>query len=262
MLDNLYPILGKHSVNRSKITLYLPQEVIKPEKLFDKINHDEYFSKKYQRRSLRFSKVINFKSENNLISINEDVKKDNVIGFSFEEFNENGELENILVLQNENNKSVISFETRKYIRWKIFFDRFYEDLKLLIDNYEFYFEALSLTYIDEFIWKSDEIIPVKEIFETNSELINSKFLKSRNGTIVLFSQSEENNLEEKTEISFNNDLKRIQVIHQHATNFKDLLDSKLLKENILDILNIAHISNKETLNGLFTNEVKVKINLN
>jgi hypothetical protein len=38
---------------------------------------------------------------------------------------------------------------------------------------------MSLTYIDEFIWKSGDRIPVEEIFEKNSELINSKFLKSK-----------------------------------------------------------------------------------
>jgi hypothetical protein len=58
MLYNLYPVTGKHSINRSTISLYLPQEVIKPEKLFEKLNNDGYFSSKYQRRNLIHSRII------------------------------------------------------------------------------------------------------------------------------------------------------------------------------------------------------------
>ena len=264
MVDNLHPILGGHSVNRSTITLYLPQEVIRPEKLFEKLNKDIYFANKYQRRNLMFSKIFSFRNEKNSFSLSDEKSNENTVGFVFEQFNIDGEVENIINLRNENNKSIISFETRKYIRWGNFFNSFLEDFGKLIIGHEFYFEALSLTYIDEFIWKSVEKIPVEEIFEKNSELINSKFLKSKNGTIVLFSQNEDNNIEEKTEISFNNELKRIQIIHQHATKFKDLLDTNNLIENdnLKNKLDVAHISNKETLKDLLTLAVKEKINLN
>jgi uncharacterized protein (TIGR04255 family) len=264
MLDNLHPILGGHSVSRSTVSLYLPQEVIKPEQLFDRIYKHGYFSTKYQKRNKIYSRTINIKNDKNALSITDEMVNDNIVGFVFEEFNSDGEVENILTLQNDNNRTLISFETRKYIRWDNFFNRFLEDFTKLTNEHQFYFEALSLTYIDEFIWKSEEKIPVEEIFEKKSELINSKFLKSNNGTIVLFSQNEDDNVEEKTEISFNNGLKRIQIIHQHATKFNNLSDSNTLIENnnIKNLLNIAHISNKDTLKDLLTQTVKEKINLN
>jgi hypothetical protein len=261
MLDNLYPILGEHSINRSIISLYLPQMVLKPEKLFEKLNI-EYFTKKYQRRDLVYSRKISLINKNNTVSVIDDKINENIVGFIFEEFNYDGIVENILILKNENNKANISFETRNYKGWQIFFDKFLIDLKNIINQQDFYFEAISLTYEDEFIWKSDNKIPVEGIFEKNSELINVKFLNSTNGTIVLFSQNEDNNIEEKTEISFNNDSKRVQIIHQHVTKFQDILDSITLNTNIKDKLEIAHLSNKTTLNGLLTKEVKQKINLN
>lgn len=262
MLDYLFPILGNHSVNRSTITLYLPQEFIKPEKLFEKINKEEYFMSKFQRRNLINRRTINIQDKENSLSIIEG-KSEHTIGFVLEQYNSEGELENILALQNNENKAVLNFETRKYIRWKNFFDSFFEDFRNLIKENEFYFEAINLTYVDEFVWKSEEKIPVDEIFQKDSELINSKFLKSKNGTIVLLSQNEDHNIEEKTEISFNNDLKRVQIIHQHATKFKSILDSNNLIENnnINTLLEAAHISNKETLRELFTEIVKEKINL-
>lgn len=263
MLDHLSPILGNHSVNRSTITLYLPQEIIKPEKLFEKINKEEYFMSKFQRRNLIKKRTINIQDKENSLSIIEGKPNENTIGFVLEQYNSEGELENILALQNNNDKAVINFETRKYIRWENFFSSFFEDFKNLIKENEFYFEAINLTYVDEFIWKSEDRIPVDEIFQKNSELINSKFLKSKNGTIVLLSQNEDHNIEEKTEISFNNELKRVQIIHQHVTQFKDILDSNNLieKDKINSLLQTAHISNKETLKDLFTETVKEKINL-
>ena len=263
MLNNLHPIRGGHSINRSTISLYLPQEVIRPEKLFEKVNQNLYFSSHYQRRSLIYSRVISFKNEKSSLSIVDEKLKENIIGFIFEQFNDSGEIENIITLQNDEDKASISFETRKYVNWENFSARFLEDFNHLISQHEFYFEALSLTYIDEFIWKSEDKIPVEDIFDKDSELLNSKFLKSNNGTIALYSQNEDNNIEEKTEISFNNDLKRIQIIHQHATKFIGLLDSAtLLKQsNINMILDVAHLSNKETLNDLLTIAIKDMINL-
>lgn len=259
MLDNLYPILGEHSINRTLISLYLPQMVLKPEKLFEKLNI-EYFTK-YQRRNLLHSKTISFVNKNNTVSIVDEKINENIVGFIFEEFNDDGVVENILILKNENNKSSINFETRNYTSWEIFFKRFYTDLQNVFDQQDLYFEAISLTYEDEFIWKSESKIPVYDIFEKNFELINSKFLNSTNGTIVLFSQNEDNKIEEKTEISFNNESKRIQIIHQHVTKFQDIIDSNSLSKNIKDKLDVAHLSNKITLNSLLTKEVKQKINL-
>lgn len=264
MLENLIPVLESHSVSRCQIRLYIPQEFIKPEKMLERINKEEYFISKYQRRSTRSTKTFSIKNEKNNFSVVDENDKDNVIGFNLEQFNENGELENVLNLQNENKKSSITFETRKYNRWNVFFERFLSDLSNLIKDNDFYFEAISLTYIDEFIWISEDKIPVNDIFEPNSELINNKFLKSKNGTIILFSQNEDLDIEEKTEVSFNNELKRVQIIHQHATKFKDLLDKNTLivGNRLKTILDLAHDSNKEMLKGLFSTDVKNKINLN
>ncbi|MCZ8091390.1 MAG: TIGR04255 family protein [Flavobacterium sp.] len=262
MLENLKPISGSHSVNRAVITLFLPQEIIKPEKVLERINSEVHFTSKYKRRVLIKSKVLRISNEKNELSVTDKSINDSATGIILEQFDESGKIENVIILRNEDNKSIITFETRNYVRWVNFYSRFIEDFTELTKENEFYFEAISLTYIDEFIWFSDEYIPVNEIFEKNSELINSKFLKSKNGTIVLFSQNENLNIEEKTEISFNNELKRIQIIHQHATKFKSLFDIDTFKDRSEDILNVAHISNKETLKDLLSQTVKEKINLN
>lgn len=264
MLNNLIPVSGKHSISRAFITLFLPQVVLKPEKVLDKINKGTHLNQKYKRRNLLKAKIFRVSNIENEFAVYDRNLTDPIIGFILEEFDLNGKIENLITLRNDegSNKSVITFETRNYSRWNKFYSRFLEDFNEIVKDNGFYFEAISLTYIDEFIWDKDEYIPVYEIFEENSELINNKFLKSKNGTIVLLSQNENLNIEEKTEISFNNEIKRIQIIHQHATRFKDLYDEKILLQKIENVLNIAHTSNKETLSSLLKFNVKEKINLN
>lgn len=265
MFKNLIPVSGNHSVNRAVITLFLPQVVLKPEKILERVNGEKYFTSKYIRRSPIKTKILKVSSNEKEFSVTDNSIIDPVIGFMLEQFDNNGRIENLIVLKNdkEANKSIITFETRNYSRWMDFYERFLKDFKELTKGNDFYFEAISLTYIDEFIWNSDDKIPVNEIFEKDSELINSKFLRSKNGTIVLLSQNEDLNIEEKTEISFNNEIKRIQIIHQHATRFKELVDVNMLVFNLIEnVLDIAHKSNKETLNGLLKKEIKEKINLN
>lgn len=262
MLDFLIPISKNHSIERCIVSMYLPQEIINIKGLFDKLNLDKHFSSNYQRRIVLQTKTFNVKTDNNGFEINEN-NDDVVAGFIFEQFNKNGELENSIRLQNENNKSFINFETRNYIRWENFINNFLVDFNSLIKHNEFYFEALNLTYIDEFIWTSNEKIPVTEIFKIDSELINSKFINSKNGTIIILSQEEDLNVEERTELSFNNEVKSIQIIHQYANKFKKNIESKdlIASDLLIKSLNIAHLSNKEMLSSLLTEQVKNHIKL-
>ena len=71
------------------------------------------------------------------------------------------------------------------------------------------------------------------------------------------------NVEEKIELSFNNDFKSVQIVHQYArillktTESKDLISSNELN----DFLEVAHLSNKDMLNSLLTRQVKDHIKL-
>ncbi len=262
MLEDLNPISGNHSVNRAVISLFLPQEILVPERLLEKLNSDSHFINKYKRRNLLKLKTFQIASDQNKVSLSNTFVRDADIGVILEEFDESGKIANILTTRNQDGKCIITFETRDYVRWNSFYESFKEDFLRLTKENEFYFEAVSLTYIDELQWLSEVNIPVNQIFKDNSELINSKFLKSKNGTIVLFSQLEDLNIEERTEISFNNELKRVQIIHQHITKFKKFFDVGHFVSANEAILNVAHTSNKDMLKNLLSETVQKKINLN
>jgi len=253
----LKPVSGSHSISRVIANIFLPQNLVKPDYLFKKIVDSEQLIK-YQKRGLSTTKTINL-NKNNLNISNEEVH-----GFIFEEFNA-GKSVSILKTENVQNKAQISFENREYKRWDKYKNRFYSDLEVLAGIFEIYLEAISLTYVDEFIWISEEKIDVNQIFDTDSELLNSSFINSYNGSMILISQSEKKeNIqfeEEKTEVLFNNDVKRIIVNHTFAIKLDEIKIYNSDKELVKKCFEIAHKANKDLLGKIFVEGIQYKIGL-
>jgi hypothetical protein len=260
MLNNLIPISGKHSISRVIASVFIPQVFIKPQDVFDNVKDIDWFIK-YQKKGLLKSATINIKNNSFDISREHEPR-----GFMFEEYDSNGLVENILKIDNINeNQSIISFETRKYIDWVSLKKRFLNDITELSEKNNFYIDAISLTYVDEFKWGDVENnIDVKSIFNIESELINQKFLVSKNGTLILIAQgkNEKNyNFEEKTEVSFNNDIKRVILNHQFAIKLDELNLFSEFKNEFLSLYDIAHEENKKILKDILTTECQSLINL-
>jgi uncharacterized protein (TIGR04255 family) len=256
----LEPISSTHSISRVIANFFLAQSFAKPKFVFDKLL-DKGGLFNYQKKGLTSSKTINI--ENDSLNISNDSNN----GFLFEEFDELGKSINVLKVENiHNNKAIISFENRKYSNWSDFKNRFISDLQKFSTIFDVYIEAIGLTYIDEFVWKSDDNIDVYSIFNENAELINKKFLDSYNGTLVSVFQSghieEVNFCEEKTEIVFNNQLKRIIINHTYALKLKEVsVFSDEKAKSFIEYFDKAHQANKDILNDILTEHVKSIINL-
>ncbi|NOJ75697.1 TIGR04255 family protein [Empedobacter stercoris] len=252
------PISKDHSISRVSANIFLPQSLIKPDTVFRNLNASNLLSN-YQKKGVASSKTINL--DNNGFQIS----TDEIAGFVFEEFNNIGKSVNVFKVENLNNKTKaqISFETQEYTRWHSFKERYFNDLESLIKVFNFYIEAISLNYVDEFTWNSNLKIPVESIFNTDAELLNSNFTNSHNGTLVIISQSErkadENFKEEKTEILFNNDIKRVIINHTYAIKLEDIKEYD--KDLLETLFNEAHEKNKDLLNKILTQEIKDQINL-
>lgn len=255
----LVPFSKGHSISRVIANLYIPQSIIKPEFLFDKINQSEKLQN-YQKRSLTSTKTIDINNDGLKLS------QDEVVGFIFEEFDKIGKSINALKVENTSNKAQINFENREYTSWSNFKARLFEEIKTLSNIFDVYIEAIGLTYVDEFIWNSKENINIKEVFDEHSDLLNSNFINSYNGTLVLISQSDKKEdiqfEEEKTEILFNNNLKRVIVNHTFAIKLSDIIVYKDGENQFLvDSFERAHTANKELLKRIFTKDVQSLINL-
>ncbi|MHA3788164.1 TIGR04255 family protein [Flavobacterium hauense] len=262
MLDQfLKPISKKHSIRNVVATVFLAQNVLKIETLFDKLNNVESICKSYPRRN---------KTTLRTIRLDDNIKQDKINGFVFESFDVQGRLENILRLVNQSdNTTALTFETRRYENWENYLNKLVDDLSVVSDNYKFFISAISLSYIDEFTWVNSEKIPVKEIFNVNSELINNKFLNSDNATLILHSQAKEDvdsneGYEEKTEISFGNRLRKVIINHQYVKTFDSFEDSNeaLTNDLLTGYFQKAHNINKDVLKEVLSQEVLKLINLN
>ncbi len=260
MIEFLKPISEKHSISRVVASVYIPQIFLKPKDVFEKLKEQNVL-KEYPKKELLKSTTINFHPTGVGIS------NDEVGGFVFESYDARGAVKDIFKLENIREKqSVISLENRSYSNWNSFLKKWAKDLGEFSSANDFYVEAIGLNYRDEFLWTSNEHkIAVKEIFNIQSELLNDKFINSRNGTCVLISQNGEHGeiFEEKTEISFNNDLRRIVVDHQYAHRFEDIQLFKSLKENkgFIELYERAHLGNKNFLKDILTQEVQRLIGL-
>lgn len=262
MLLYLKPIAKNHSIGKVVASFYLPQSVISLEDMFNILRENKELN--YQKKSLLKSKVLSFRLGLNN-NVNPEDHADKVVGMLFEQYGVNGLIENILKIENDDrqNKAIISFECRKYTRWVNFYEHFSKDFASIVNAFPLYIEAVSLTYIDEFVWNFAGNIPIAGIFNVKSDLVNKKFLNSANGTILILSQNAEANEEEKTEIKFSNRVKRITIQHQFAVAFEKMYSPTQIldKKGKIEEFDRAHESNKNMLKDLLTDEVKTLIKL-
>lgn len=259
----LIPFSNKHSISKVVANVIIPQNIIKPELLFGKIKTADCF-KHYQRKNLNRLNTINIHTDGLTL---EDKQ---ITGFFFEEFDENGQSIGILKIENLGNKAQINFENRNYTSWTDFKNRLFNEIKCLSQFYDIFIEAITLTYVDEFGWKSEEKIDVKQVFNQNSKVLNEKFMTSFNGSLVLVSQSEstkETNVlfsEERTEVLFNNQVKRIAINHTFAFRFNDSLAYEI-ESNVSSLksnFDIAHDNNKKVLKDILSDNALKIIHLN
>lgn len=249
----LKPVKEQHSIARVQATIFFAQAYPRPDYLFELLSSD---AKEYQKKTIMHSREIEL-SDNQL-----NVTKDSPNGFVFENFDNNGKLSSLLIFENDDKtgKSKLIIEEREYSKWTEFLDLVVNSLNLFQSKVSFFIEAISLNYLDEFIWNNNQIIDIDSIFKKDNEYINSKFKESYNSnlnftTLVKINEDNVDFFEEKLEIITNNDLKRIQINHVNATK---LLQSKVLSNNEIEELKKyfekSHAKNKEILISLLSDQ--------
>jgi uncharacterized protein (TIGR04255 family) len=258
MPDQLKPFSSEHSVKRVTAFLFFPQEILKPEEIFDKISKD---FKNYVRRDQIKKKKITISLDT---MESQDSVEDEVVGFVLDAFNDDGEVSTTFKLENTEKNYFLSFESRVYTRWENFINSYVSDLNILTQYFNNFIEAISLNYIDEFDWKDSKKIPTREIFNEESELLPAKFLNAYNSKITILTQSENSDYsEEKTDIVFSNRYKKVVITHHYAKRLEELIKLTDLLENgsLKDLFCVAHDSNKNMLRDVLKSEIKEKIGL-
>ncbi|MFC2110547.1 TIGR04255 family protein, partial [Bacteroidota bacterium] len=244
-------------IQTAEAQLFVPQTFIQPEDDFQILKDSGLFDS-FQKKGLINPTQISINKGN--LGVNQS----QITGFVFEKIEETGGVKDIFKLDNvpESNRSVITISTKKYTRWSAFKE---EQLSTMLEAASFlgpYVSAIGFTYVDVFKWEESGPIPVKEIFNTESELITQKFLNSVNGTLTLISQGGSKNLktEEKTEMVFNNDIKRVHVLHQFVIKLNGF--KKINNNNTSDLISLfdnAHSEHKNFIDSVLSSKCKKSI---
>lgn len=256
MIEGLKPISGQHSIKNAEAQIFIPQLFVKPEDDFKNFEDDSLFVD-YQKKGTIQPTKISFNNKGGL-----GIEHPPIVGFIFESYN-NGTLKDVFKVENypETNRSIVSITTKKYTRWNVYKEEQLVKLFKALVELKPYVNAIGFTYLDEFMWEKENQIPVKKIFNADSELLNEKFLDSDNGTLVLISQGETiegSKTEEKTELVFNNDLKRVQILHQFLVKLESPEKITTLEETkkLDNYFDIAHQEHKNFLKDLLTEDCK------
>jgi uncharacterized protein (TIGR04255 family) len=165
--------------------------------------------------------------------------------------------------EDDNDRYFISYHSLDYSRWKHFKERFFEvfsSVSPIEPNATI--TALSLHYIDEFDWKSNDRIPLEHIFLKNGILIND-FFGSQNSDVSITLEKTVAGVKfldrVNVRISTPQTGKIIRVSHNLSVPFDkgvDLIDFVgVARSNYEETLQVIHEYNKSTLKGLFTKPV-------
>ena len=255
------PISGKHSISKVVAAIHLPQELLMLEGLFSKLNFDSKISKKYQKRALTVSKTIQIGKED--VNVSNEI----VNGFLFEEFDERGMTKNVLKFENFLNtqKAQLIFECNSYDRWEHFVNQLIKDVVTINKLNPILVEAISLMYIDEFEWISEnkEEINLDMLFCIDGDKSLAKLKNTYNGGFTMFSQNrfdpKKGRLEERTEIYTNNDINRVSIAHTCAVRFPTVMQFDYA--DIKSKFEGEHLKNKEVLKLLLTENIQKQVGL-
>lgn len=261
MLTDLHPIADKNSVRQVIATVFLLEPVYEPQRFKEYFNNE---LKDYHKFEIIKANSLKFRLSKGLIEDSDKTAIEN--GFRMVHF-ENGKLSSFLRgenLKTSYSSAIYSYHSLNYQGWETFLKTFLKNFMVLADADSPFFNAISLNYLNEFDWKSDLDIPIKEVF-VSEEYFSEKFWKSQNSAFLLNTEEAKETYKEneKLEVVVSKERKKIIINSQLAFEFTKPYKLKSFSENgnLEENFNSIHEKIKGTLGEIFSEEVQQKINL-
>lgn len=165
---------------------------------------------------------------------------------------------------NNNKASVYNYQSLKYPAWNDFKAGFLNDFEIISKEDNPFISAVSLVYLNEFHWNSDEDIVIEDIFNKNADFMSAKFFKSQNSSFLINTEDYKEGFKsiERIEIVLSKHSKIIQINSQLIFELINpvKLNNSITDNSLSGYFEEIHKEIKSTLNDLFTDEVKKKIN--
>lgn len=265
-LDDLVPFKGKHAIKEAIINFSLTNPIVQPKELKDLMKRDSFDFQKFetlQQQGFRLS--VGGETQ---ISSQKMSSKD--IGFRFYKYGENEQVTGVLAgeTHEETGRSNLSFHHLDYIGWQSFLSdtrKYIQEVTSLRNDFSMV--AFSLHYIDEFLWRGDEAVPIEEIFDKTSNFLPPIFFESSNSAYLITTQKEVNSYTyyERLEVGVDNNRPEPLITISHSVT-QPLSKAVGLSEFIADdkqisMVDTAHAYNKSMLQSVLTNKVCKKIHM-
>lgn len=267
LLQHLKPYNEQHSIKEAVITVFLENEIAYP-KGFQKLIQSHY-KDKFQQFEVIKEVTINSSDEHNITKTIEEV------GFEFSSYQE-GELKDILrgFNEKEEKRYRLAYHTLKYNRWKDFKDDFYTYTKFLPEIQQpLLVKSFGVYYVDDFFWQDEKSrMPTEAIFTTDYNVIPKYFVESDNAVFSLakeqFVSIEISPYSERFDIRISPkgaypDKPSIRIVHHVIQDLPTSLELSafLTQENCKEMLQKAHIHNKEMMKKILTQDALSLIHL-
>lgn len=266
-LEKLIPFSGNHSIKEAVISIFLLNDIIKPER-FQKLIQSKDFQESFKKFEPLESFQLQIKNEAGASSVNYNALKNS--GFRFSGFDNAGKTVKVFQGSNEDNRRFISYHDLNYSSWKNFNADYLKIINHLISDFNepFLVDSFSLHYIDVFNWKAGiNEFPKEEIFNRNGKILPLKFFESEFDTTFLLTieQIIENvKFLDRIQIKIENKiLPEITISHNISYKLinEEELSSLINKPEFYNTLSLAHGNNKKVLSEILTKEVQELIKL-
>lgn len=257
------PINENHSIKEAVITLFLSTSIVKPQR-FESLIANELKSE--------FQKFENVNQVQFRIQGNDGGTMENSgpeifenMGFRFQKFEE-GKIVRALQGINESLRSFISYHNLDYSRWNMFYEEFKKYMNVIhVFHPNLFISAISLHYIDEFIWESKDPIVNSEIFNSQSSILPKDFFVTqlKNFQFVTV-QKEDFNHFDRLEIRVDEGPKpHIVISHNVAFELSEPneLGSLFVGDDFENKMKKAHSVNKKVLKNILNSNTCELINL-
>jgi uncharacterized protein (TIGR04255 family) len=260
------PVNTNHSIKEAVIGLFLASPIVKPDR-FKVLRDEELANFQSYEPIAQYQVQVVSQAPGRNPDVSNRIYND--AGFKFTEF-ENGQPSKVLQGLNDvgNSRNYISYHSLNYTRWAPFFKEYHKIISSVsrLDSGMF-ITAISLHYIDQFIWTDAGPIDLKLLFNDQAAFIPREFFNAivNNYTIVTEKQMDKTRKYlDRLEITIDNEIQRsIAISHNVTQPLSELisLENLLKGADLTAILNAAHNHNKSILNDLLTKEATHIINL-
>ena len=260
MNEHIHPYKGKHSVKEAVISFYVQQNEVAPETFRKLLTEDGPVRNFYQKFEI-------IKEISVDVSLDKDTKVNRVqdAGFKYTGFNE-GRTSKVVQCINQPMQTVFTFNELEYVSWEEYLPISMKVAKqianLLPGNR---LTVFNLLYIDEFYFDEGVSYNAEDLFNLNSRTLPKGLLDSPlvDYHLVLNKKVGDQGYTDSLNIKVldTNMCKTIRIINSvtyplaKRVGWLDYLES----EEVVNLLNHAHESNKQMLNDILNKNIAKEI---